>query len=80
MKVNNFDVLKRMSAEDKDIRMGVDVLRMDKVKAGSQVTIGIAGDVVTPLFAGELHACLLIYNIKQFDELKAAMEQENESA
>jgi hypothetical protein len=74
--VNNFDVLKRMSAENKDIRLGVDVLNMKKVRAGSQVTIGIAGDVVTPVFTGELCACLLIYNKKQFNETKAAIEAE----
>ena len=74
---NNFDVLKRMSAENKDIRVGVDVLSMKNVNAGTQVTIGIAGNVVTPIFMGELHACLLIYNKKQFNEVKEAIEAEN---
>jgi len=76
MTVNNFDVLKRMAAENKDIRLGVDVLNMKKVKAGTQLTMGIAGDVITPIFLGELNCCLVIFNKKQFDELKAAMESE----
>ena len=74
--VNNFDVLKRMSVENADIRLGVDVLNTKAVKAGTEVTIGIGGNVVTPIFFGELRACLLIYNKKQFDETKAKMEQE----
>jgi len=41
--INNFDVLKRMSAENMDIRMGTDVLNMKAVKAGTQITMGAPG-------------------------------------
>jgi hypothetical protein len=75
-KVNNFDVLKRMCDENMDIRLGTDVVRMDKVKAGTQITMGAPGDCVTPIFLGELVPCLLIYNRKQFNELKATMERQ----
>ena len=78
-KINNFDVLKRMAAENKDIRLGTDVLDLKKTSAGTKVTMGAPGDVVTPVFLGELQCCLLIYSKKQFDELKATMEAESVS-
>jgi hypothetical protein len=74
--VNNFDVLKRMAAENKDIRLGTDVLNMKAVKAGSQITMGIAGNVLSQLMFGELNACLILWDKKQFNELKTAMEAE----
>lgn len=74
--VNNFDVLKRMAQENKDIRMGTDLLNMKAVKAGSQITMGIAGNVLAALMLGELKACLILFSKKQFDELKAQMEAE----
>ena len=76
MEVNNFDVLKRMAAENMDIRLGTDVVELKKVKSGTKVTMGAAGDVVTPVFLGELVPCLLLYNKKQFDDLKAKMKSE----
>ena len=75
--VSNFDVLKHMCAENKDIRLSSELLRMQKVKAGTQVTIGVAGDVVGALFSGELVGCFLLYNKEQFKELKAKMEAGN---
>lgn len=75
--VNNFDVLKRMSMEDKDIRLGVDVLELKKKKAGTEVTIGIGGDAVGAIYTGELSACLILFNKKQFDEMKSIMEKES---
>ena len=76
--VNNFDVLKRMGAENKDIRMSPssNFLRMQTVKAGTQITVGVQGDVVGALYSGELVGCLLLFNKKQFDELKKKMEEE----
>jgi hypothetical protein len=77
--VNNFDVLKRMASENKDIRVGTDVLNMKAVKAGSQVTMGIAGNVLAPIMYGELCACLIIYDKKQFNQVKADMLFEAEA-
>lgn len=78
-KVNNFDVLKKMADENLDIRLAPssDITNMKKVKAGTQITIGFAGDVITPIFLGQLVGCLLLYDKKQFDELKAKMEAED---
>jgi hypothetical protein len=79
MAVNNFDVLKRMAAENKDIRLGTDLLNMKAVKAGIQITMGIEGNVLAQLMFGELNARLILYNKKQFIETVATMEKENEA-
>lgn len=76
MAVNNFDVLKKMSADNKDIRLGIDFLRGHQTKLGSQVTYGIGGNVLTGLMTGELAGCLLIWNRAQFKEAKEQLEAE----
>lgn len=80
-KVNNFDVLKQMSAENLDIRMSpsTNIVNMNKTKAGTRVTIGAEGDVLNPIMRGDLGACLMMWNTKQFNELKARMEAESEA-
>lgn len=77
-KVNNFDVLKRMSIENKDIRLAntSNIIRMDYTKAGTKITIGVEGNVIFRISNGELNACLLLFDAKQFDETKQAMENE----
>lgn len=47
-RVNTFDVLKAMSAENQDIRMAplANISNLRKVKGGTLVTIGVEGDVV----------------------------------
>jgi hypothetical protein len=79
-KINSFDVLKRMSAENLDIRMAPNsnITLLKKVKAGTQVTIGVQGDVIAAIYTGELIGCFLLWNKKQFDETKAKMEEEGE--
>jgi len=79
VEINNFDVLKQMSKQGMDIRMGTDLLNMKAVKAGSQITMGIAGNVLAALMFGELNACLILFNRKQFDETKSEMSQESSS-
>jgi hypothetical protein len=65
-----------MAAENKDIRMGTDVVSARKVKAGTQVTMGIGGDAISQMLSGELSYCLIVFNNKDFAEVKAAMEKE----
>ena len=77
MTVNNFDVLKRMASENKDIRLCTTMTKMNfNHKLGTAVTIGVPGNVVFDLDNGTLNACLLLFDRKQFDELKAKMEAE----
>lgn len=63
-----------MAADNLDIRIGTDLLEMKYVKAGTKVTMGAPGNIIGQLFNGELVACLLMYNKKQFDEMKRKLE------
>lgn len=78
-RVNNFDVLKQMATDNLDIRMspGGNIINMKKVKAGTEITIGVEGNVVTPILVGDLVGCMLLYNKKQFDEIKAKLEAQS---
>lgn len=78
MKVNSFDVLKRMGDENKKIMMCPDILNMkysDKTK-GTKVEVGVPGNVIADIFGGTKKAVLLIWDVKEFNELKALMEAE----
>jgi hypothetical protein len=76
--INNFDVLKRMSADNRDIRMAPsNLLRANYTKAGTQVTMGVEGNVVGGLLNGNLVACLLLWDREQFNATKAQLEQES---
>jgi len=75
--VSNFDVLKRMASENKDIRLCTTITEMNfNHKLGTAVTVGVPGNVCFDLDNGTLNACLLLFNQKQFDELKEKMEAE----
>lgn len=76
-KVNNFDVLKKMAAENKDIRAAStgNIREMKKVKAGTNLTFGVAGDVVGGLALGKLSAFLVIFDNEQFEQTKADLEK-----
>ena len=52
MSINNFDVMKRMSDEDQDIRLAGlgNIISMKKVKAGTQITLGVQGDVLVTIY------------------------------
>jgi hypothetical protein len=78
MAVNNFDVLKRMAADNKDIRLGTDFLGAKAVKAGSQVTMGIGGNVLAQLMTGELHPVLILFDKAQYKDTKSLMEKESQ--
>lgn len=77
-KVNNFDVLKRMAAENKDIRLCSTVTDMNyNAKSGTKVTVGVPGNVCFDINSGKLNAVLLVFDIGQFNELKKAMEAQH---
>lgn len=80
MKINNFDVLKRMGETCGDklqlAPLG-NIVNLRKVKAGTEVTIGVAGDVVAALgieqrFVGGL----ILADKATFDALKVEMQRE----
>lgn len=80
MKINNFDVLKRMgeTCGDKLQLAPLDnITNLRKVRTGTEVTIGVAGDVISVLgiehrFVGGL----ILADKATFDALKAEMQRE----
>lgn len=79
MKVNNFDVLKEMGNRDGNISMAPlsNIIRVRKVKAGTQITIGVAGnDVVGRIARGELYGGFIMADKAEFDQVKKEMEEQ----
>ena len=78
-KINSFDVFSRMvERDDKAITMAPlgNVTELKKVKGGTNVTIGVAGDAVGPIYNGKYIGGLILCEKKRFDEVKAEMEHE----
>jgi hypothetical protein len=76
MSVNNFDVLKRMGELNKKVMLCPDVLNMNysnKTK-GTRVEVGVPGNVISEIFSGEKKAVLLMWDVKEFNEIKSEME------
>jgi hypothetical protein len=77
--VGHFDILKRMSEENLDIRLAPleNVTYLRKVKAGTQVTIGVAGNVVHAIgVEGKFVGGLILADKEQYFETKKRMEKE----
>lgn len=77
MKPNSFDVLKTMSEENQDIRLAPlsNITRIDKVRAGTNVTIGVAGDVIAGLANGDFVGGLYLADRKQFAETQERLSK-----
>jgi hypothetical protein len=75
-KVSNFDVLKVMCERNMDVRLSTldNVREARKIKGGSQIKIGIAGDVVTGIALGKFVGGLLIADKEQSNQVKLEME------
>ena len=76
MSVNNFDVLKRMAAENKSIQLCDTITQVNysSKKGGTEISVGVPGNVCFGIESGRMAAKLLIWNVREFDELRAAME------
>jgi hypothetical protein len=80
-KVGNFEILGRMASENMDIAMFPDVANMNysqKSKA-TKVEFGCPGNIIGGIFSGDKKAIMLMWDMKQFRELKAKMEAEDAS-
>lgn len=80
MKVGHFDICKAMSQRGMDIQIAPleNVTNLRKVKAGTQVTIGVAGDMVAAIgLEGNYVGGLLLCNREQYFALKAILESED---
>ena len=78
--VSNFDVLKRMAAENKNIKLCTTVTQMNysQKKGGTEVSVGVPGNVCFEISEGRTNCLLLLFDIREFDELKAQMAASQE--
>jgi hypothetical protein len=66
---NNFDVLKAMSRANGKIQLAplANIISVRKVKAGTQVTIGVAGDLVADFARGRFVGGLVLADREEFE-------------
>lgn len=75
--VNNFDVLKRMSVENKKLWLAPTITDMQyKANRGTKVTFGVEGNVVFDIEQGKKKAICLLWSVDEFEAMKAQMEKE----
>jgi hypothetical protein len=77
--MNTFDIWSRMvERDDKAIEIAPlgNVTRLQKVKEGTNVTIGVSGDRIGSIYQGKFIGGLVLCDKKRFDEVKAEMEAE----
>lgn len=76
-KVGHFDICKAMTEENLDIRISPldNVINLRKVKAGTQVTIGVDGDVVAAIgIEDKFVGGLLLIDREQYFATKQRLE------
>jgi hypothetical protein len=75
-KVSNFDVLKMMGARNMNIQLAPlsNLVRARAVKAGTQVTIGVCGNVVGDILKHKYIGGLILADKEQFDAVKSELE------
>ncbi len=73
---NNFDVLKAMAAANGKIRLAPlsNITNMRKVKAGTQLTMGVEGDVLMQITLGQLVGGLILADKDEFEAMAKSME------
>jgi hypothetical protein len=74
--IDNFDVMKAMSAANGRIYLAPigNILTVKKVKAGTQIAIGIGGDFIGAIARGELVGGLILADKVQFNNTKRELE------
>ena len=77
-KVGAFDVLKVMCRRNMDVRLSTleNLLKVRKVKAGTNITIGFGDDVVGALAVGKFLGGLLLADRKQFEAVRKELEDD----
>lgn len=76
--INNFDVLKRMGESNRNIRLAPlsNIVRVKYTKKGTEITIGVSGNVVMDVATGNFVGGLILADKEEFDKTKAEMEAE----
>lgn len=79
MKINNFDVLKRMADDNLKVQLCTMITDMNysAKNGGTKVTVGVPGNVCFDIRDGKMNAMLLLVDVAQFTKLKAEMEAES---
>lgn len=75
--IGHFDICKEMAIRNMDIRVSPleNVTNLRKVKTGTQVTIGVDGDVVAAIgLENKFIGGLMLIDRKQYFEIKAVLE------
>lgn len=78
--VSPFEVFLRMTKEDdQSLKLAPlnNILRAQATKAGTQVTIGVAGNICGQILNGDFVGGLILCDKTRFRELKAQMEMES---
>lgn len=74
-----FDIMDRMSAENKDIRfapLAHNFVRAKYGKGGTEITIGVDGNVVGGLLTGQFVGGLILMDKGQFEETQKKLTEE----
>ena len=76
--VNNFDVLKRLAAENKQVRVCTTITQMNysAKRGGTEVSVGVPGNCCFEIESERMAAVLLTWDVREFSEMKAMMEKE----
>lgn len=78
--INNFDVLKRMSAENKRIWLAPTITDMNyNANNGTKVTFGVEGNVCFDIEQGKKKAVCLLWSVAEFEEMRKQMQAEFEA-
>lgn len=76
--MNNFDVLKRMGSRSGKVQLAPlgNIISAKMVKAGTQVTIGVGGNIIHGIMNGEYVGGLILADKAEFEATKSEMEAE----
>lgn len=79
-KPNSFDVMKAMSARNKDIQLFPDVVEARTVRHGGHVTVGVSRELVDALMLGtpKYKVFLLALNEEQYEAICKELERSTE--
>ena len=76
MKPSTFDIMRVMSDRDMNIQIAPlgNVVNLKKVKAGTEVTIGVAGDMVGSIYLGKFVGGLFLCDKEQYRQIEAELQ------
>lgn len=77
--IGHFDICKEMAKRSMDIRLSpldnIANMKLVNKKRDTEITIGIEGDMLNPIFRGKYVGGLLLCNKEQYFQLKEELER-----